>query len=73
MSRVQSPPAPPTTRYDSGMTTEKQKPGPEADRLKLEGDWKDRLSQAIAKKRPKGGWPKPKKKRDQKKQANASS
>ena len=44
------------------MTKEKgkQKPGPEADRLKLEGDWKDRLAQAVKKPRPKVGWPKPK-------------
>ena len=48
--------------------------GPEAEHLKLEGDWKERLARAIAKKRPEGGWPKPeKKKRDQKKQADASS
>ena len=42
------------------MTKEKQKPGPEADRLKLGGDWKERLAEAVKKPRPKGGWPKPK-------------
>lgn len=31
--------------------------GPEADRLKLEGDWKQNLKEALAKKRPADGWP----------------
>ena len=43
------------------MAKEKQKPGPKPDRLKLPGDWKDRLREAVQKKRPKSGWPKPEK------------
>jgi len=41
------------------MARKKSKPGPEADRLKLGGDWKDRLAEAVRKKRPEGGWPDP--------------
>ena len=41
----------------SGKNSEKPNPGPEPERLKLEGDWKDRLAQAVEKRRPKGGWP----------------
>jgi hypothetical protein len=33
-------------------------PGPEAERLKLEGNWKDNVRTALGKKRPKDGWPK---------------
>ena len=40
------------------MSKEKPKPGPEADRLKLEGDWKDKLAKAAKKPRPNYGWPK---------------
>ena len=43
------------------MSEEKPKPGPEADRLKLEGDWQEKIGQAVQKKRPKDGWPKPEK------------
>lgn len=32
--------------------------GPEPDRLKLPGDWKGNVGAALAKKKPKGGWPK---------------
>ena len=39
----------------------KKKPGPEADTLKIEGDWEDAIKKALAKKRPATGWPKPKK------------
>ena len=53
------------------MTTQKEKPkpGPEAESLKLDGNWKDRLAQALKKARPEGGWPKPKaaRKREKKK------
>ena len=51
----------------SRKDSEKPKPGPEPERLKLEGDWKDQLAQAIEKMRPKGGWPKPRKKATAKK------
>ena len=33
-------------------------PGPEAERLKLPGDWKANVKTALTKKRPKEGWPK---------------
>lgn len=33
-------------------------PGPEAERLKLAGDWKQNVGTALGKKPPKGGWPK---------------
>lgn len=37
----------------------KTKPGPSPERLKAEGaDWKDALSHAMNKPKPKGGWPK---------------
>ena len=35
----------------------KRKPGPEEDRLKIEGDWEDAMKQAMQKPRPEGGWP----------------
>jgi len=38
----------------------KKKRGPVADRLKIEGDWKDAMLKATTKPKPKGGWPKPK-------------
>jgi hypothetical protein len=42
----------------------KKKPtGPTPDRLKLEGNWKDLVAKALAKKRPPTGWPKPRQKK----------
>ena len=38
----------------------KQKTGPKEQRLKLRGDWQGLIGKALAKKRPKKGWPKPK-------------
>lgn len=38
-------------------------PGPEPETLRIEGDWKDAMRKLISKKRPVGGWPKPKKKK----------
>lgn len=35
------------------------RPGPKAERVKIEGDWEDAIDQALDKKRPKEGWPKP--------------
>ena len=35
----------------------KSKPGPEEDRLKIEGDWKDAMKKSLEKERPEGGWP----------------
>ena len=35
--------------------------GPDAERLEIEGDWEERLAEALRKTRPKEGWPKPEK------------
>jgi hypothetical protein len=43
------------------MTAKKKKkanPGPKADRLKIEGDWKDAVRRAIGQPKPASGWPK---------------
>ena len=46
------------------MAKEKPKPGPQEDRLILEGPWEDRVRDSLAKKRPPRGWPeRPTKKR----------
>jgi len=34
--------------------------GPEPDRLKLEGNWKDAVKKSLSKKKPTTGWPKEK-------------
>ncbi len=36
----------------------KKKPGPDAERLVIEGDWEDAMRKAMGKKRPPDGWPK---------------
>jgi hypothetical protein len=36
----------------------KAKTGPKEQRLKLKGDWQALIGKALAKKRPKKGWPK---------------
>ena len=46
-----------------GMSKEKTSPGPEADRLVLDGDWQDAVKRAVGVKRPVDGWPKPEKNR----------
>lgn len=38
---------------------ERRKPGPKADKVKIEGDWERAMEKALKKKRPKDGWPKP--------------
>jgi hypothetical protein len=43
------------------MTTKKTtsaKPGPEAERVKIEGDWTAAVGKALKKPRPVTGWPK---------------
>jgi hypothetical protein len=35
------------------------KRGPEAQTLKIEGNWEDAVRVALSRKRPPGGWPKP--------------
>jgi hypothetical protein len=36
------------------------KRGPEPDRLKIEGDWKEAVKESLKKKKPGTGWPKDK-------------
>lgn len=40
------------------MCEEDRKPGPDADRLKIEGDWEDAVKRALKKPQPIEGWPK---------------
>ena len=35
-----------------------KKPGPEPERLKIEGNWEDAIKQSLEKKKPSQGWPK---------------
>jgi hypothetical protein len=37
----------------------KKSPGPDAERLVIEGDWRDAVKRAVGVKRPTDGWPKP--------------
>jgi hypothetical protein len=39
--------------------SKKKQPGPDPERLKIEGDWEDAVKKAMGKKRPKEGWPEP--------------
>lgn len=43
------------------MPKRKKKRGPEAERVKIEGNWKDAMAKALKKKRPTQGWPTEKK------------
>ena len=36
------------------------KPGPDPERLKVEGDWEEAMGKALKKKKPAEGWPKSK-------------
>jgi hypothetical protein len=47
----------------------KRGPGPEPERLKIEGDWEEAMKRALGKKRPPEGWPRPPGKRKQAKDA----
>ncbi len=40
---------------------QKPKPGPDPETLDLDGPWEDRVKEALRRKRPKKGWPKPEK------------
>jgi hypothetical protein len=51
------------------MAKEKVRRGPKADTVKIEGDWGSAVGKALAKKRPKEGWPPPEKKRASPKRA----
>lgn len=46
---------------------ERKQPGPEPERLKIDGDWEDAIRRALKVKRPPDGWPDP----DERNQANA--
>ncbi len=39
------------------MGDEKKKPGPEPERVKIDGDWTDAMKKAMEKEPPPGGWP----------------
>jgi hypothetical protein len=51
------------------MAKAKEKRGPKADTVKIEGSWEAAVGKALAKKRPKEGWPPPEKKRASPKRA----
>ena len=40
---------------------DKEKTGPKPDRVKINKDWEEALGDALKKKRPAEGWPKPEK------------
>jgi hypothetical protein len=40
-----------------------QRPGPEPERLKIDGDWEQAVERALKKPRPADGWPKPQQKK----------
>ncbi len=44
--------------FDKKTEKEKIKTGPKEQRLKLKGEWQSLIGKALAKKRPKKGWPK---------------
>jgi hypothetical protein len=51
------------------MAKGKAKRGPAPRSIKINGDWEAAVGKALAKKRPKGGWPPPEKKRASQKRA----
>jgi hypothetical protein len=55
------------SKSDSNETSTKR--GPKPDSIKIEGDWEAAVDKALAKKRPKDGWPPPEKKRASPKRA----
>ncbi|GJM20034.1 MAG: hypothetical protein DHS20C14_22470 [Phycisphaeraceae bacterium] len=38
--------------------TDRPGPGPDPERLKIDGDWEDRMGEALDRPRPEKGWPK---------------
>ncbi len=38
---------------------DKQNPGPEPERLKIDGDWEDAVKKAMGRPKPAEGWPEP--------------
>ena len=45
-------------RWSENEKEASKEPGPEAERLKIGGDWRKNVQAALTKKRPKVGWPK---------------
>lgn len=45
---------------------EKRNTGPVPDRVKIDQDWEEAMADAMKKKRPKEGWPKPEKEKKSK-------
>lgn len=39
------------------QTPDQPKPGPDPERLKIDGDWEEAMKKAVGKDRPDGGWP----------------
>lgn len=44
------------------MNEAKPKPGPDPDRLQIEGDWRRAVKKSLEAEKPAEGWPKPAKK-----------
>jgi hypothetical protein len=42
---------------NSNHSKKKATPGPEAERLKLKGNWRDLVKKSLSKKKPAEGWP----------------
>jgi hypothetical protein len=48
------------------MQKDKQKTGPKPDRVKIDKDWEEAMGDALRKKCPAEGWPKPEKSNSEK-------
>lgn len=44
---------------DRKPQSDQSKPGPEPERVKIEGDWEEAVSKALKKQKPDEGWPEP--------------
>lgn len=40
------------------LKSQKPKPGPKPETIKINGDWQAAVKKSLAKKKPAGGWPK---------------
>ena len=45
-----------TSKSQQPPIEKKPRPGPDPDRVKIDGEWEGVVSQALKKKRPKEGW-----------------
>ena len=54
------PPATNTRWQNLSMEHDAKNPGPDPERLRLEGPWEEAVGKALGRKRPVGGWPKAK-------------